>query len=101
MPRKKNTAITAEILTVENAEDVKGINTPKEEENAKISEYYPKTTYTGTSLVEALRNEGLDTSYGFRGELYKANGYTNYLGLGRDNKILLDLLKEGKLKRVK
>lgn len=73
------------------------IEVKEEKPVKKESLYYPATSYTGYELTSALREMGVDSSYAHRGEIFKANGFDNYLGLGAQNQKMLDLLKEGKL----
>lgn len=54
--------------------------------------------YTGNSIVEALNEINIDSSYQYRSELAKINGISNYQGTSKQNISLLNLLKQGKLK---
>ena len=72
----------------------------KAEKKAKAKDgYYEKPKYTGHSLIEALRLIGEDPAFLNRKKIAQANGIDNYLGLGKDNKELLDKLVAGELKR--
>lgn len=74
----------------------------KEEKKVKANDgCYPATKYTGKSFMEALRIEGIDSSFISRKTIAEANGNNNYLGLGKDNKELLELFVSGKLKMPK
>lgn len=75
------------------------------EVQAKVNEiltpkvnYLSNTTYTGVSIVDALKEIGIDSSYSYRSKLAIANGITNYIGSSEQNTKLLNLLKQGKLK---
>ena len=60
--------------------------------------YLSNTTYTGFSIVDALKQIKIDSSYAYRSNLAKLNDIPNYTGTGIENTRLLNLLKEGKLK---
>lgn len=62
--------------------------------------YYKAVAYNGTSLVDALKKIGVDSSFSNRKKIAKANGISVYLGLASQNSKLLNLLKKGKLKRA-
>ena len=59
--------------------------------------YLSNTNYKGTSIVDALNQIKVDSSYNYRSKLAKANGITNYGGTSSQNTQLLNLLKKGKL----
>ena len=61
---------------------------------------YKITEYTGSSIIDALKSIGVDSSKSFRTKIAKANGIENYTGTASQNKKMLSLLKEGKLKEV-
>lgn len=63
-----------------------------------IPKYLSNTTYTGFSIVDALKQINIDSSYAYRSNLAKLNDIPNYTGTGIENIRLLNLLKEGKLK---
>lgn len=92
MARKK-VILESEVIDKVKPEVVEEVK-PKAKEDSK---YYPASKYAGYELTVALREMGVDSSYGHRMEIYKANGFENYLGLGAQNKQMLDLLKAGKL----
>lgn len=60
--------------------------------------YLANTSYKGTSIVEALRQINVDSSYTYRKQLAEINGILNYKGTATQNTELLDLLKRGKLR---
>ena len=61
--------------------------------------YYKKYTGSSVSLVDALKTIGVDSSYSNREKIAKANGISNYSGTASQNTKLLNLLKQGKLKK--
>lgn len=63
----------------------------------KTDDKYYSSDYDGIFLNLALKKMGEDTSFEHRKRIAMANGLDNYIGLGKDDKYLLDLLKEGKL----
>lgn len=62
--------------------------------------YYAKPDYAGYSLVDALNKIKVNSSFSNRSKIAKANGIRAYLGTATQNTQLLDLLKQGKLKKV-
>ena len=67
------------------------------EEEKNIVSYFPKCTYKGNSLVDALKSIKVASDYKTRQTIAKANGILNYRGSAANNTKLLDLLKKGKL----
>ena len=61
--------------------------------------YYSKYTGSSSSLVDALKAVEVDSSYNNRAKIAKANGISNYTGTASQNTKLLNLLKQGKLKK--
>ena len=61
--------------------------------------YYLACNYSGTSIVEGLKTIGVDSSYSNRKKIANANGIENYTGTAEQNTQMLDLLKQGKLKK--
>lgn len=61
--------------------------------------YYKKYTGNSGSIVDALKTIGVDSSYNNRSKIAKANGVSNYSGTASQNTKLLNLLKQGKLKK--
>ena len=55
-------------------------------------------SFTGDSLVDALKEIGIEPTFENRKQIAILNGIDNYVGSGRQNKDLLMLLKEGELK---
>ena len=61
--------------------------------------YYQAANYSGTSIVEALNTIGVDSSYSNRKKIAILNGIGNYTGTANQNTKMLNLLKQGKLKK--
>lgn len=68
--------------------------------NNENSKYYKKYNGKSNSLVEALISLNIGYSFAYRFKIAKANGISLYLGTASQNIKLLNLLKEGKLKKV-
>lgn len=62
--------------------------------------YLSNPNYTGYSIVDALNQIGVDSSYNHRSKLANANGITNYIGSAEQNTKMLEMLKNGTLKSV-
>ena len=62
--------------------------------------YLSNTSYTGVSIVDALNQIGVDSSYEYRSKLANANGIANYCGSADQNTQILKMLKNGTLKSV-
>lgn len=60
--------------------------------------YLSNKNYNGYSIVDALKEINVDSSYKFRTKLAENNGITNYIGSTKQNIKLLELLKNGNLK---
>lgn len=63
--------------------------------------YYPKCSSKYTSIVDALRSIGVDSSYSNRSKIASVNGISGYAGTASQNIKMLDLLKQGKLIKSK
>ena len=61
--------------------------------------YYPQTKYKGSSIVDALKELGVDSSFKNRKRIANKNGISLYLGTPSQNNKLLQLLKNGKLRK--
>lgn len=61
--------------------------------------YFPKYTGETVSIVIALKAVGASNSYGYREKIAVANGIGNYTGAAKQNTQMLNLLKEGKLRK--
>lgn len=57
-----------------------------------------RVAYTGTSIVDALKSIGVDSSFSNRKKIALKNGITNYKGTANQNEKLLKLFKENNLK---
>ena len=72
--------------------------------NASVSnettKYYKKYTGKSVSIVEALISLKIDYSFSFRSKIAKKNGIRFYIGTSSQNTKMLNLLREGKLKKV-
>lgn len=62
------------------------------------NKYLSNKNYKGTSLVDALKEINIDSSYQYRSELAKINNITNYSGTAEQNTKMVNLLKQGLLK---
>lgn len=68
--------------------------------NNKTADEFYKADYEGSSIVDALKSIGVDSSKAFRTKIAKANGIENYTGTAAQNKKMLSLLKAGKLRKI-
>ena len=64
-------------------------------------EYYPACSSSHTSLVDALKSIGVDSSYANRTQIAGLNGISDYSGSVAQNNQMLSLLKQGKLIKSK
>ena len=64
-------------------------------------EYYPACSSSQTSLVDALKSIGVDSSFSNREKIAALNGIPDYSGTAAQNNQLLSLLKQGKLIKSK
>ena len=64
------------------------------------SNYYPACSSSYSSIVDALNSIGVDSSYNHRKKIAAANGISNYSGTAAQNTKMLNLLKQGKLKKA-
>lgn len=62
--------------------------------------YLSNKSYTGVSIVDALNEIGVDSSFSYRSKLASANSISNYTGTAEQNTQLLNLLKNGTLKQA-
>ena len=69
-----------------------------------ISIYYGKYMGSSTKIDEVFKTIGVNSKYignkTLRKPIAKANGITNYNGLAEQNLKLIDLAKQGKLRKV-
>ena len=68
--------------------------------NNETTEEFYKADYEGSSIVDALKSIGIDSSKQHRTKIAKANGIENYTGTAAQNKKMLSLLKAGKLRKI-
>lgn len=61
------------------------------------TQYLSNPNYKGTSIVSALNEIGVDSSYANRKQIAIRNGITNYTGTAEQNTELLNKLKNGTL----
>lgn len=82
----------------------KKTNTTTSKSNKSTTTYYSYKTKSGlntsTSIVDALKAIGVDSSMSNRSAIAKANGISNYTGSYSQNVSLLKKLKSGTLKKV-
>ena len=74
-----------------------GIETSVAAEAAEA--YFKKPTKSYSSIVDALKSIGADSSFAYRKEIAKTNGISNYTGTAAQNTQMLRLLNQGKLKK--
>lgn len=70
-----------------------------ENNEPKSEEYLNASNYHYGSIVDALKSIGIDSSYNYRCGLAFINGIENYQGSYEQNITMLNLLKQGKLKK--
>lgn len=81
-----------------NGKQLRGFARPKYTDTA--ANYYPKYRGLSNSIVDALNTLGVNSSYTYRLKIAKKNGIKLYTGTAKQNTKLLDLLRQGKLRRV-
>lgn len=62
-------------------------------------DYFPRCGAWHFSIVDALTSIGVDSSYEYRTLIAEANGFTPYVGSASQNIAMLNLLKQGLLRR--
>ena len=72
-------------------------DTPIESSNTSTDIFYPKCDSRFTSIVDALKSIGVDSTYSFRKKIADKNGITKYVGLDSQNIEMLSKLKKGVL----
>lgn len=84
-----------------NGKVLNGLVKRREEEKALFLKssikYLSNNSYKGKSIVEALQQINVDSSYSYRKKLALANGINAYTGTPTQNVRMLNLLKNGKL----
>ena len=68
--------------------------------NAANENFYNASNYHHGSIVDALKSIGVDSSFNYRKKLAQNNNIQNYHGSYSQNIKMLNLLKEGTLKKV-
>ncbi len=68
---------------------------------AAENNYFAKYTGTTGSIVTALNSLKITSSFAYRAKIAKANGISGYIGTAAQNTKMLNLLKQGKLKRFR
>lgn len=63
-----------------------------------VENFLKNPTYKGFSIVDALKQINVASSYSYRKQLAEKNGILNYKGSADQNLKLLELLKQGKLR---
>lgn len=64
------------------------------------TKYYKKCAKKYTSIVDALKSIGVNSSFSNRRKIASANGIKGYVGLSSQNVRMLNLLKAGTLKKA-
>ena len=59
--------------------------------------YLSNINYKGTSIVDALNQINVDSSFNYRSKLAEVNNIKNYTGTIEQNTTMLNLLKRGML----
>lgn len=72
----------------------------KNKTTVQPNEYYPSCNRSHTSLIDALKSIGVDSSYNNRKKIAQKNNIINYSGTAVQNSRILEKLKAGKLKKV-
>jgi len=62
-----------------------------------IIAYFPPTQYKGNSIVDALKELGVDSSYDYRAIIAEKNGIESFIGSPEQNTLMLKKLKNGEL----
>jgi len=69
----------------------------REEEERRRRACFPIPNYIGCSIVDALKNIGAESSYGYRSMIAAKNGIGGYAGTPAQNTHMLNLLRSGNL----
>lgn len=77
-----------------------GVLRYKDQGGVQPSIYYPACSSSYKSIVDALNSIGVDSSFNHRKKIAAANGISNYTGTAAQNTKMLNLLKQGKLKKA-
>ena len=68
-------------------------------ERERQAQYFPRTPYTGVSIVDGLAAIGAVRTYDYRAQIAARNGIQGYVGSPAQNTHMLNLLKNGQLLR--
>ncbi len=96
--KQENPTQTNNLKQSENPTQTNNIIQPQE--NIEKDQEYFFSNYNGGSIVDALKQISVDSSFEHRSILAKENGISNYHGTYEQNIYLLNLLKTGKLKKA-
>ncbi len=67
-------------------------------ENNQSGRYFPRYTGNSSSIVIGLQSVGANSSFNYRAQIYRKNGFLDtYRGTAWQNTVLLNLLKQGRL----
>ena len=73
--------------------------TSKNSKPKKTVSYFPKCSSNYSSIIDALKSVGANSSYDYRKKIASANGIKNYTGTTSQNTTMLKKLKAGTLKK--
>jgi hypothetical protein len=94
------TLYTGDILCTKSQGHTVAVTNGAARSTATAGKYYPVYAGKTTSIVEALKSVGeKDTSFSHRKQIAVANGIKNYGGTAVQNTTMLNLLKQGRLKK--
>jgi len=96
---EKKNDIPSETNNIVNNSSEKNIESINPDNNNSIS-YLSNSNYEHGSIVDGLKSIGTNSSFDYRTLLAYENGIHNYCGSYEQNIYLLNLLKEGKLKKA-
>lgn len=71
----------------------------KKNSTVNVISYYPKYNGNSSSIVDALKSLNINSTFANRKQIAIKNGISNYTGTASQNITLLNLLKQGKLKK--
>ena len=74
-----------------------GVLRPIDRSMIETAVFFPKCKATETSLVDALRSVGAKSDFAYRKVIASENNISGYMGTAKQNTLMLDLLKTGKL----
>lgn len=86
------------VLVESKIDELNGSKTEEPKTPATSNSGFLYANYNGSSIVDALKSIGVDSSFSNRKKLTEINGISNYTGTPSQNTYLLNLLKQGKLK---